>query len=104
MRGNEAGDLGLSKGRMCDYCLMVERHPDNITPALFGGFVGAFVDAAGIEIPLREILPKLSADTDTSLLPIHKPPLAIGCYHRYRLNSEYHRKPRMFATIGRSLS
>lgn len=86
MLGNEAGDLGLSKERMFDFCLMVERHPDNIAPALFGGFIGAFVDTARIEIPLSEILPKLSGDTDTGLLPIHKPPLAIGCYHRYRLN------------------
>jgi len=88
MLGNEAGDLGLSKERMFDYCLMIERHPDNIAPALFGGFIGAFVDTARIEIPLSEVLPKLSGDTDTNLLPIHKPPLAIGCYHNYRLNSD----------------
>ncbi|KAF6231256.1 hypothetical protein HO173_010588 [Letharia columbiana] len=88
MLGNEAGDLGLSKERMFDYCLMVERHPDNIAPALFGGFIGAFMDIARIEIPLSEVLPKLSGDTDTSLLPIHKPPLSIGCYHHYRLNSD----------------
>lgn len=88
MLGNETGDLGLSKERMFDYCLMVERHPDNIAPALFGGLIGAFVDTARIKIPLNEVLPKLSGDTDTSLLPVHKPPLAIGCHHHYRLNSE----------------
>ena len=88
MLGNEAGNLGLSKERMFDYCLMIERHPDNIAPALFGGFIGAFVDNARIEIPLSEVLPKLSGDTDTSLLPIHKPPLAIGYYHHYQLNSD----------------
>lgn len=88
MLGNEAGHLGLSKERMFDYCLMIERHPDNIAPALFGGFIGAFVDRARIEIPLSEVLPKLSRDTDTSLLPNHKPPVAIGCHHRYRLNPD----------------
>ena len=88
MLGNEVGNLGLSKERMFDYCLMVERHPDNIAPALFGGFIGAFVDTARIKIPLSEVLPKLSGDTDTSLLPTHKPPLALGCYHRYRFNPD----------------
>ena len=86
MLGNEAGHLDLSKERMFDYCLTVERHPDNIAPALFGGFIGSYVEIARIEIPLSEVLPRLSGDRDTSLLPIHKPPLAIGCYHHYRLN------------------
>ena len=67
---------------------MVERHPDNIASDLFGGFIGAFVDTARIEIPLSEVLPKLSGDADTSLLPIPKPPLAIACYHHYRLNPD----------------
>ena len=88
MLGNEAGDLGLSKERMFDYCLMIERHPDNIAPALFGGFIGAFVDTDRIDIPLSEVLPKLSGHGDTGLLPIQKPSLGIGCYHHYRLNSE----------------
>ena len=88
MLGNIAGDLGLSKERMFDYCLMVERHPDNIAPALFGGFTGAFVDTARIETPLSEILPKLSRNIADSPLPIHKPPLAFGCYHQYRLNPD----------------
>ena len=88
MLGSEAGHLGLSKEKMFDYCLMIERHPDNIAPALFGGLIGAFMDTARIKIPLSEVLPKLSEDTDTSLLPIHKPPLEIGCYHHYQLNSD----------------
>ena len=41
-----------------------------------------------VEIPLSEVLPKLSGNADTSLLPVHKPPLAIGCYHYYRLNQD----------------
>lgn len=88
MLGNEVGDLGLYKERMFDYCLMVERHPDNIAAALFGGLTGAFMDNARIEIPLSEILPKLSGGTDVGLLPIHKPPLALGSYHQYRLNPD----------------
>ena len=71
MPGNEAGHLGLSEERIIDCCLMVERHPDNIASDLFGGFIGAFVDTARIEIPLSEVLPKLSGDADTGLLPIH---------------------------------
>ena len=91
--GNEAGCLNLSKERMFDYCLMVERHPDNIAAALFGGFVGTFMktlspaDTARSEIPLSEVLPELSGGRDTGRLPIHKPPLAIGSYHQFRFNT-----------------
>ena len=64
--GNEVGHLNLSKERMFDYCLMVERHLDNVAAALFGGFVGAFMktlspaDIARSEIPLSEVLPEFS--------------------------------------------
>ncbi len=93
MLGNEVGQLNLSKERMFDYCLMVERHPDNVGAALFGGFVGTFmktlslVDTARIEIPLSEVLPELSGGVDTGLLPVHKPPMAIGSYHQFRFNT-----------------
>ena len=60
MLGNEAADLGLPKERMFDYCLMVESHPHNIAPALFGDFIGVFMDAPRIEIPLSEVLTKFS--------------------------------------------
>ncbi|KAG0048623.1 hypothetical protein BGZ83_006442 [Gryganskiella cystojenkinii] len=40
---NAAGELNMTKDRMLDYCLMVERHPDNVAPALFGGFVASFL-------------------------------------------------------------
>lgn len=91
--GNEVGDLNLSKERMFDYCLMVERHPDNVAAALFGGFVGTFMktlspaDTARVEIPLSEVLPELSGGIDTGELPIHEPPLAIGSYHQFRFNT-----------------
>lgn len=58
---NEVGNLQLSKVRMLDYCLMVERHPDNIAAALYGGFVGTYLnelspeDLSRKEIPLAEV-------------------------------------------------
>src|SRR6266511_941185 len=36
--GNEVGRLNLSHDRLLDFALMVERHPDNVTAALVGGF------------------------------------------------------------------
>lgn len=90
--GNEVGRLSLSKERIFDYCLMVERHPDNIGAALFGGFVGTFMrtlspaDTARSEIPLSEVLPELSGGVDTGELPTHEPPLAIGSYHQFLFN------------------
>lgn len=37
MLGSEIGDLNLSKERIFDYCLVVERHPDNVGAACHGG-------------------------------------------------------------------
>lgn len=34
MLGNAVGGLGLSKDRLLDFCLMIERHPDNVAAAL----------------------------------------------------------------------
>lgn len=91
MLGNEVGHLNLSKERMFDYCLMVERHPDNIGAALFGGFVGTSMtplssdnNNARIEIPPSEpseVLPGLSESLD-------KPPLGIGSYHHFPFNAD----------------
>lgn len=91
---NEVGYVNLSKERMFDYCLMVERHPDNIGAGCFGGFVGTFMktlspeDTARIEIPLSEVLPELSGGVDTGQLPVHEPPHAIGSYHQFRFNTD----------------
>lgn len=58
------GNLDLSKARMLDYCLMIERHPDNVAAALYGGFVGTYLkelkpeDMARKEIPLSEVMPE----------------------------------------------
>ncbi|KAF9189636.1 hypothetical protein BGZ51_001383 [Haplosporangium sp. Z 767] len=61
MLANSAGELNMTKERMFDYCLMVERHPDNVAPALFGGFVASF---------LRELEPE---ELEPSSIPRSEP-------------------------------
>jgi homoserine kinase len=88
MLGNECGRLRLSKDRMLDFCLMIERHPDNVTAAMIGGFVGSYLreldpkDMERKEIPLAEVLPTPAGGVDTGLKP-PVPPLGIGHYIRY---------------------
>jgi homoserine kinase len=88
MLGNECGQLGLSKDRMLDFCLMIERHPDNVTAAMIGGFVGSYLreldpkDMERKEIPLAEVLPAPAGGVDTGLKP-PVPPEGIGHYIRY---------------------
>ncbi|KAE8833459.1 hypothetical protein PTNB73_05153 [Pyrenophora teres f. teres] len=72
---NEVGNLNLSRARMLDYCLMEERHPDNVAAALYGGFVGTYLnelspqDTERLEIPLSEVLPQPAGGVDTGLRP-----------------------------------
>ncbi|KAJ1975653.1 Trihydroxynaphthalene reductase [Dimargaris xerosporica] len=40
---NEVANLNLSKCRMLDLCLAIERHPDNVSAALLGGFVASYL-------------------------------------------------------------
>lgn len=88
--GNELGELGLPLTRMLDFALMVERHPDNVTAALVGGFVGSYLrelDSAATEaasVPLSEVLPEYPPDAgeDWGLNP-PQPPLGIGHYVRF---------------------
>ena len=88
--GNELGNLNLSTSRMLDFALMVERHPDNVTAALVGGFVGSYLrelDLAAMEaasVPLSEVLPEYPPDAgeDWGLDP-PKPPIGIGHYVRF---------------------
>ncbi|KAI5306482.1 hypothetical protein KEM56_000684 [Ascosphaera pollenicola] len=88
MLGNEVGKLGLSKARMLDYCLMIERHPDNVAAALYGGFVGTYLnelrpeDLAWKEIPLSEVLPAPAGGLDTGRRP-PEPPMNIGHYKQF---------------------
>ena len=86
--GNEVGRLGLSKDRLLDYCLMIERHPDNVAASLFGGFVGTYLnelqpeDVARKEIPLSEVLPAPAGGIDTGKRP-PEPPIGIGHYRKF---------------------
>jgi len=88
--GNELGRLNLPLGRMLDFALMVERHPDNVTAAFVGGFVGSYLrelDKAATEtcqIPLSEVLPEYPPDAgeDWGLYP-PVPPIGIGHYVRF---------------------
>ncbi|KAF2119615.1 phosphoribosylformylglycinamidine cyclo-ligase-like protein [Lophiotrema nucula] len=86
---NEVGHLQLSKARMLDYCLMEERHPDNVAAALYGGFVGTYLnelspeDTERLEIPLSEVLPEPAGGVDTGLQP-PQPPHNIGHFKKFR--------------------
>ncbi|KAJ3713582.1 GHMP kinase [Lentinula raphanica] len=88
--GNELGELNLPKERLLDFALMVERHPDNVTAALIGGFVGSYLreldeaDTAAASVPLSEVLPEYPPDAgeDWGLHP-PPPPDGIGHYVRF---------------------
>jgi len=88
MLGNEVGKLGLSKDRLLDFCLMIERHPDNVAAALFGGFVGSYLkdlnpeEMKRKEIPLSEVLPAPAGGVDTGLKP-PIPPHNIGKHIKF---------------------
>lgn len=90
---NEVGGLGLSRARMLDYCLMIERHPDNVAAALYGGFVGTYLneldptDTERKEIPLSEVLPEPAGGFDTGLKP-PEPPHGIGHYKKFKWAAE----------------
>ena len=86
--GSAVGKLDLSKDRMLDFCLMIERHPDNVAAALYGGFVGSYLkeldpeDMKRKEIPLAEVLPAPQGGVDTGLKP-PVPPHNIGRHIRF---------------------
>ncbi|RKF53167.1 Homoserine kinase [Erysiphe neolycopersici] len=86
--GNEVGKLGLTKARMLDYCLMIERHPDNVAAALYGGFVGTYLndlspaDLSRIEIPASEVLSPPVGGVDTGIPP-PVPAFNIGHYMKF---------------------
>ncbi|KZT52158.1 homoserine kinase [Calocera cornea HHB12733] len=88
--GNALGELGLPKDRMLDFALMVERHPDNVTAALMGGFVGSYlreldaVATSAASVPLAEVLPEYPADAGEEWgVDPPNPPLGIGHYVRF---------------------
>ncbi|OAA68087.1 homoserine kinase [Niveomyces insectorum RCEF 264] len=89
MLGKEVGALHhLTPDRLFDFCLMIERHPDNVGAALFGGFVGTYLnplkpeDVARKEIPLSEVLPAPAGGVDTGDQP-PAPPLGIGHHIKF---------------------
>ncbi|CDK26631.1 unnamed protein product [Kuraishia capsulata CBS 1993] len=95
MLGDKIGGFGFSKQRMLDYCLMIERHPDNITAAMMGGFVGSYLrelsalETERKEIPLSEVLPEPAGGVDTGLVP-PEPPVDIGRHIKYDWCKDIH--------------
>ena len=91
--GSVVGAFNLSKERILDYVLMIERHPDNVAAALYGGFVGTYLreldpaDMVRVEIPLSEVLPAPAGGIDTGLRP-PEPPVGIGHYIKFKWAAE----------------
>jgi homoserine kinase len=88
--GDVIGGLGLSRERMLDFALMVERHPDNVTAALVGGFVGSYLrelDPSATQaasVPLSEVLPEYPPDAGPEWgRDPPQPPRGIGHYVRF---------------------
>ncbi|WYZ41200.1 hypothetical protein EsH8_V_000095 [Colletotrichum jinshuiense] len=88
MLGKEVGHLDLDLDRLFDFCLMIERHPDNVGASLYGGFVGTYLrplkpeDVQRIEIPLSEVLPAPAGGVDTGETP-PAPPHGIGHHIKF---------------------
>lgn len=92
MLGNEIGQFGFDKIRLLDYCLLIERHPDNIAAAMLGGFVGSYLnelnetEMAEKSVDLQYILPRET--TDISKIIKAPPPKNIGEYMQYTWNNK----------------
>ncbi|KAG2173299.1 hypothetical protein INT43_004673 [Umbelopsis isabellina] len=85
--GNALGQLDMDKDRMLDYCLMIERHPDNVAAALMGGFVASYLrelDAADTEIASIPASETFETVTNGSGPAPPQPPKGIG--HFVQLN------------------
>ena len=89
--GDALASLHLPHSRLLDFALMVERHPDNVTAALVGGFVGSYLaelapaDAAAASVPLSEVLPEYPPDASAEW-GLHPPPPPRGIGHFVRFN------------------
>ncbi|KAI8340759.1 homoserine kinase [Chlamydoabsidia padenii] len=78
--GNALGQLDLSRDRLLDYCLMIERHPDNVAAALMGGFVASY---------LCEDMPELESLLEITPTKVSRhPPIGIGHYLRLPWNKD----------------
>lgn len=91
------GDLNLTEERIKDYSLMVERHPDNVTAALVGGFTGSFLRTLNVSetspasIPLAEVLPAYPIDAGPPLpgqAEPPQPPFNVGRHVQYGFGKE----------------
>lgn len=93
--GDALGQLNLDGSRKLDFALMVERHPDNVTAALMGGFIGSYLrelDPAAtqaVSVPLSEVLPEYppEAGEEWGKNP-PSPPLGIGHFVRFGWSPE----------------
>lgn len=87
--GNALGNFQLSKDRLLDYCLMIERHPDNVAAALMGGFVASYLrelDPKDMEgVPASESFLDGVVDKNVAL---PQPPVGIGHYVRLQWAKE----------------
>ncbi|KAJ9110414.1 hypothetical protein QFC19_001539 [Naganishia cerealis] len=88
--GDLLGGFRLPKERLLDFALMVERHPDNVTACLVGGFVGSYLaelspaDTSAASIPLAEVLPEYPPDAGPEWgQDPPRPPKGIGHYVRF---------------------
>ncbi|CAD6906961.1 unnamed protein product [Tilletia controversa] len=88
--GNALGELNLTPSRLLDYALMIERHPDNVTAALIGGFVGSYLlelspeETEAKDVPLSEVLPEYPSDAGEQWgKNPPQPPRGIGHYIRF---------------------
>ncbi|CAG8622644.1 1483_t:CDS:2, partial [Diversispora eburnea] len=83
--GDIVGNLGLTKNRMLDYCLMIEHHPDNVTAALMGGFIASYskelgqTDTEAKVIPHSETLDE-NGNSVIGEVPAPDVPTGIGNY------------------------
>ncbi|KAI8979085.1 hypothetical protein BDF20DRAFT_973868 [Mycotypha africana] len=84
--GNALGNLKLSHDRLLDYCLMIERHPDNVAAALMGGFVASYLRELepGVmeHVPSSETLLSHAVEKKEKQEAMPQPPLGIGHYVR----------------------
>ena len=93
--GDELGGLKLGKDRLLDHALMIERHPDNVTAALMGGFVGSYLlelspeEEERRDVPLSEVIPEYppNASPEWGQNP-PSPPHNIGHYIRFGWSPE----------------
>ncbi|GAA6063703.1 hypothetical protein JCM10212_004430 [Sporobolomyces blumeae] len=95
--GDALGDLKLPQERVKDYALMVERHPDNVTAALCGGFTGSFLrmldpsELSPSSIPLAEVLPAYPANAgppQPGEAEPPQPPKNVGRHVRYGFSKD----------------